>query len=237
MRISLIIATVLLSLSLQAQQDQLWFSYYSSIKLNKRLSINSDLQIRTTEWYQHLSQTLIRTGLSFKVSEHITASCGFADFAFFTRDKLSRNEYRPWEEIGAQGNLGSIRITNRLRIEQRFFQRISNDAWTSDYTFNHRFRYRLDLQRAIWKLDDEKKVDLQIGNEIMLNAGNVSSYFDQNRSWIGFQFTVNRHLAAQLHYLFLLQHSPVRNSTDQVHVIRLNFYHTIFAYNADNTTK
>ena len=237
MRSFLFIAGLLLGLTSSAQQYQLWAGYYNSIKVNNRFTVNSDLQLRTTEWYRHLSQVLARTGLTYKLSSHFAATAGFADFAFFSKDRISKNEYRPWEELSAQLNAGSYRITQRLRIEQRIFQHVENETSTAAYNFNHRFRYRIDLLKPLHVVSEERRTDLQLGNEIMLNAGDVKSYFDQNRTWLGLQYTLNRHIALQLQYVFILQQTSSHSAPEQIHVIRFNVYHTIFAYDASNTTK
>ncbi len=232
----LIVAAFLLGLSSRAQQakpakvNQLWAGYFSTIKLNSRISINSDFQGRTTNWYKQWSQILGRTGVSYKANDKFSFTLGFADFLFFQKgNKVSRNEYRPWQELLISDSYEKIKITHRFRAEQRYFQQALNDELVGKFSFNHRFRYRFDLRYLLWKEHGgEKEIHFQFGNEIHINAGKaiVYNYFDQNRTWIGLFYTLNKSFSFQLQYMNIFQ--QVANGTlNQINVVRFNIHHTI----------
>jgi len=231
------ILILLLSLSLRAQQqkfeqlNQLWAGYYNSIKVNQKFAVNSDFQGRTTDWYKQWSQVLGRTSVAYKRNEKFTFSLGFADFLFFqTQNKVSKNEYRPWEEVAISDIYGKLRISNRIRIEQRYFQQVVNDELTNKYTFNHRFRYRIDLQYPLWKkAESEQALILQVGNEIMINAGKsiVYNYFDQSRTWVALLYKLNKSFSFQLQYINLFQQLSNGITLYRINVVRFNIYHTI----------
>lgn len=235
-------------MSLQAQQqkfeqlNQIWGGYYNSVKVNQKFAINSDFQLRSTDWFGQWSQVIGRTGVAYKPNEKFTFSVGFADFLFFQKgDKASKNEYRPWEEIAISDNYGKLKISHRLRIEQRNFQQIVNDELIDKYSFNHRFRYRLDFQYPLWKkAESEQALNIQIGNEIMVNAGKsiVYNYFDQNRTWVGLLYILNKNFSFQLQYINIFQQLSNGITLDRINVVRFNIYHTInLKGNATTATK
>lgn len=211
------------------EQQQLWFGYYNSIQINPKLAVNSDFQGRTTDWYKQWSQVLGRAGLAYKPNEKFSFTLGFADFIFFGhKNKATRNEYRPWEEISINDNYGKFKITHRLRVEQRYFQQIVDEELSNKHSFNHRFRYRFELQYPLWNKSESKELRIQFGNEIMVNAGKgiVYNYFDQNRTWAALFLTVNKSLTFQLQYINIFQQFS-NGSLNRIDVIRFNIYHTI----------
>ena len=68
-----------------------------------------------------------------------------------------------------------------------------------------------------------------VGNEIMINAGNIITYnyFDQNRLYIGFNYEVNKKLSLQLQYMHVWQLGSNGNTLNSNEVIRFNIYQTI----------
>jgi hypothetical protein len=211
--------------------NQLWFGYYSNVKLSQRWAVNSDFQGRTTDWYNEWSQVLVRSGLAYKFNDKFALTVGFADFLYFEKgNKATRNEYRPWQELAVSDHYNAWKITHRFRYEQRFFQHIVNDELSGGYTSNHRFRYKLDFQRTIWKKENsETSLALQFSNELMINAGKsiVYNYFDQNRTAASLLFTANKNFTLQLQYMNIIQQLSNGTTINQANVIRINIYHTI----------
>jgi hypothetical protein len=102
------------------KNNMLWLGYYSTINLNPKWSVNSDLQFRTKNEIKDCSQALLRTDISRKVAEKLTVSIGLAHFRFFITNTRTRGEWRPWQEFKLQDELGKVKVTHRLRIEERF---------------------------------------------------------------------------------------------------------------------
>ena len=218
--------------------NQLWGGYYNSIKLSERFAINTDIQGRTTDWYKQWSQVLWRTGVSFKPNEKITVAGGFADFLFFQKgNKVSKNEYRPWVELGINDKCNELKIGHRFRVEDRQFQSVVNDELIGKYSSNYRFRYRIDFQYPLWKKkDSEQTVSLQIGNEVFINAGKsiIYNYFDQNRLFIGVGYQFTKQLNAQVGYLNVFQQLPQNVTFRHIDALRLFVFHNLDFRNNDN---
>ena len=116
--------------------NQVWAGYYNSIIINEKWSVNSDVQFRTKDWFDHNSQAIIRTGLVRKINEKINVTVGLAHFRFYLTDVVTRGEWRPWEEISQTDKFKKLKIIQRLRIEQRFNQKTKNGEPINDSDAN-----------------------------------------------------------------------------------------------------
>lgn len=209
--------------------NQLWGGYYSNIVLNEKWTINSDLQYRTKDWYEHPSQALIRSGLNYKINDKLSVTVGLAHFRFYMNDVVTRGEWRPWQEFGISDEYKKIKITHRFRVEERFNQKTDKIHPIDSYGFNWRFRYKLDLQYQLLSIKDKKKFSLMLGNEIMINAGSeiIYNYFDQNRTSVGLMIELNKNFSLQPQYIYIWQQETNGKTLDKISVIRLNIIHKI----------
>ncbi len=206
----------------------LWAGYYNQISLNEKWNINSDIQFRTKNWYQNPSQALIRTGLVYKANQKISLTAGLAHFRFFITDTKTRGEWRPWQEVSYTDLIGKFQLVQRVRIEERFNQKISGTNTLNEYSYNWRFRYRIDLQYPLYKTE-EKGIWVVVGNEIMINAGQniVYNYFDQNRTYAGINYQANKNITFQIQGMLIWQLLSNGITIDNVTVFRFNILHKI----------
>jgi hypothetical protein len=212
--------------------DMVWLGYYNSVKINAKFSINSDFQARTrnSQWNQFLG----RTGVVYALSDRVFVLAGFATFLYPQNNdvNLLRKEWRPWEEIMFTDNIGRLKIIHRFRLEERYNQQVTKNGLSDSYTFNYRFRYKLDLQYPLFRKDKTNGVFfVNIGNELMINAGKIIkyNYFDQNRTWLGLNFVLNQQFTFQLQYMRIWQQQSNGYTLENDNVLRFNIYHTINA--------
>lgn len=205
--------------------NMVWVGYYNTVSINKKWSLLSDAQIRTREWAQHWSQMLVRSGLSYKVNEHVSITGGFAFFKnaqYANKDLFLKNEYRPWQEFYYRLKLKKINLTQRLRTEERFQQQVINGQLTKNYQYIFRLRYRCE---ALFPLKSNKMAFL-VANEIMVNPGyiNKALFFDQNRTFAGLNVKLKENTALQFQYVKIFQrHSNTRIIENQ-DVLRVNLF-------------
>lgn len=235
MKFNLYFLLSLFVLTLKAQDipqfkydNMLWLGYYNTIAFKGNWKIVSDAQIRTKDWAEHWSQGLIRTGLSKKLNDKFSVTAGLAHFRFFITDIRTRGEWRPWEEIAMNDQWKKWKITHRIRIEQRFNERVVSNYPDGEYIFNHRFRYKLDLQYPLFQKEN-KQLLISFGNEIMINAGKniATNYFDQNRTSVGLTFDLNSKISFQAQYIYIWQQLSNGITLDKINVIRFNILHRI----------
>lgn len=214
----------------ETHDNMLWIGYYNSIILDPKWSVNSDIQFRTKNWIHDFSQALIRSDISYKISDKVSASIGVAHFRFFIDNETTRGEWRPWQEVKILDQIGKVKLSHRFRVEQRFNELVKNREAVNEYQFNLRFRYRFDLRFPLIK-EKEKGINLYyiLGNELMINAGNtiVYNYFDQNRLYTGINYEINKKIALQLQYMHLWQQASDGLSLNSNNIVRFNIYHTI----------
>lgn len=219
---------LLLPLTSKAQHktthtNMLWEGYYNTISFNKHWSLLSDAQVRTKDWTRQWSQMLVRSGVNYKINDHISFTGGFAFFKnaqYANKELLLKNEWRPWQELCYQVKSGKINFLQRLRTEQRFLQQVANNHKTPDYQYIFRLRYRLEFQIPF----QENKFVFLAGNEVLVNPAylNNSLFFDQNRTFAGMNLKLDRNTALQFQYLKILQWHSNTSVLDDQNVARIN---------------
>jgi len=209
--------------------NQVWVGYYNSVILNPNWTVISDWQFRTKDWVEHNSQALGRIGVNYKLNDKYSISVGLAHFRFYLNDEVTRGEWRPWQELAVNDNFKQLKISQRFRVEERFNQRTDKNHLVNSYSFNWRFRYKLDLQYPIAKIGESKRIYLTLGNEILINAGKeiVYNYFDQNRTSAGFLIEVTRQISLQPQFIYIWQQESNGKVLDQINVVRFNLIHKI----------
>src|SRR5436305_628890 len=206
---------------LNAQQaghsyNMFWGGYYNYFQLNSKWNINSDIQQRTKDGFKTQSQSLIRTAAVYKINNVFTASAGGAHFRYYLTNTLTRGEWRPWQEIGASNGFGKFKLSNRVRVEERFNQVAVKNVVTNDYKFNWRFRHKIDLEFPM-PSDGLHASSIGIGNELMLNAGKIIKYpFDQDRMSLSYNYQVCKSVRLQLQYIYIIQYVASTDALDKI---------------------
>lgn len=222
MKAKLILCTFFLSLvilsnaqKIISQNNQQWIQYYNQLILSKKLTLYSDVSLRRINNFSQWSQITIRSGIAYSLSENLHGVTGFACFNLYANNKPSRIEFRPYQEINSWQKFKNVSIQHRLRGEARFFRNISDGAITSRSNFNFRFRYRFYCGIPITKFfinNADKKILLNIGDEIFINAGKeiINNMLDNNRLLIGstFQFSNNLSFSLTYNYQFGQRSTP-----------------------------
>lgn len=207
--------------------NMFWFGYYNNTHLNTKWNLNTDIQHRTKDGFEIQSQTLIRSAVVYKINKLLNVSFGAAHFRYYVKNDLTRGEWRPWQEFGANSEYGKVRIGNRLRAEQRFNQIAIGENVTNEYRFNWRFRYKIEVEIPLIKKIDRTH-SVSMCNEFFINAGkNMVNPFDQNRSFVSFNYSVSKNIKFLFQYMYIIQYIQSRNNYDKISVLRFNIQHTI----------
>jgi hypothetical protein len=180
--------------------NQQWFQYYNQTKLSDKWTLLVDGGFRWKEGFQESSQFIVRAAMGYSLTSNIQISSGLAHLGFYSSDKISKVEFRPYQEITVKNKFNKIDLNHRYRVEERFFKSVDNGVIQSPNTFNFRFRYSLMLSIPLFQLSKEKPEKvfiLNIGDEIFVNAGSdiVDNVFDQNRFIISPTFKLSDQLS------------------------------------------
>lgn len=171
-----------------------WFMFFSTNRISEKMSIHAEAQYRTYEFGSNFNQLLLRSGLTYNISDNATVTLGYANIT--TDDTFTEpdgeenvNENRIYQEFVLGNSLGKLKFSHRYRLEQRFIAPPQGENTTE-----HRARYFL---RVTYPLNDTWF--LTAYNEIFINLQN--DFFGQNRLFGALGYNVNKDVSLQMGYL------------------------------------
>jgi len=195
---SLLVAVFILSVCVSAQtthENTGWFAWFSSYKLSANWRLHFDGQVRSGDDWEYVRTILLRSGITYVFNGNNTITVGYAYNVTHNRSangsKNTVKENRIWEQYSNISKLGRASLQNRVRLEQRFIERATENV------FAQRLRY---FARTIIPFARPRDVFSEgffgaIQNEIFLNVQNKdkinNNFFDQNRAYlaIGYRFS------------------------------------------------
>lgn len=194
-----------------------WLIYFGNLKINNKWNFHHEAQLRNYNFIGDKNQLLIRFGIGYNVSSNLNILMGYANietenYVNQSDLKTSFNENRLFQQLIYKNKYAGFYITNRIRIEERFF--------TDD--FKMRCRYFLLANKPINKKEMTKNaIYLSTYNEIFLNTKN--KVFDRNRLYNGIGYVLNANTRFEAGYM--IQHLADKQ-TQQFQIItykNLNF--------------
>ena len=215
--------------------SQYWINYSGKFRISNKLELVAESTLRSMDHsINKLSQKLVSVGLSWDVKDFIKLSTGYEYASILpanSKIKVTQSEYRPWQQVQFANNFSSFKITQRLRLEERFRKVLFNDSTLApDNAFNFRFRYNILGELPLSKKEGVlKRMSLILSDEILINVGKqvLFNYFDQNRVFVGFKYNINKGNSIQLGYLDLFQQLPSGNKFRNLHILRLNYFQNL----------
>lgn len=191
--LSLLLITVV---NTAAQNDRVndynntnWMQVFAIIPLHKKWSVHAEYQWRRTDGLKDWQQGLFRTGVNYKLNDHVILHAGYAEaetYAYGNFPIASNGtfpEHRLYEQLTLRQPVNKFLFTHRFRIEQRWLgkRKAGTEREIEEWLFLHRFRYQFRAQLAL-----TKKWYAAAADEIFIGAGkNVGvNIFDQNRIFL-----------------------------------------------------
>lgn len=138
--------------------------------------------------------------------------------------ELFSNENRLYQQLQLTQTVGKIRLLQRLRVEERWQQRVVNFLPTTDYRYSTRYRYLLSATMPLSK--NKKMPSLVLADELLLQSGKAIVYnpFDQNRLFAGIRQQLTPSLAFDFGYMLVNQQRLSGDQYSRNHTIRWFFY-------------
>lgn len=204
---------LVLPIMVQSQSSDFgnWFMYIGNKKLNQKWNIHNEVQYRNYNALGDLEQLLLRTGLGYTFNQgrnHVLLGYGYIlseNYLGDTKDKMSVNEHRIFQQFTDSHAIGRVKINHRYRFEQRFIER----------DFKMRFRYFLALNIPLTThKNNTSNYYVSAYNEIFLNT--QSSIFDRNRLYGGVGYNINKNIRLEVGYMNQFFESTGR---DQLNII------------------
>lgn len=160
--------------------NQQWLQYYGQVKLSDKWTFLADGGYRVTNNFRVSSQYIIRAGANYALNSNIQVGGGFAHVGFYTSGKISRAEFRPYQELSIKSKLNNADISNRIRAEERLFNPVVEGSIKSPGTFNFRFRYQFMMGIPLFNLSPTNKDKLVL--LIIVDKAGVLRQFVQHLS-------------------------------------------------------
>jgi len=182
----------------------LWVTNTSTLRFAEKWSGHLEYQWRRDRWGQTWQQSLLRTGINYKVSDALTVRLGYAwvetfPYGDYPIQGAGRQftEHRGYQLAQLSSpTQGRVEISHRFMLEQRLFGRYLSPASErpDEWVYVNRLRYMLRLQMPLGKPKMENKTPyLAAYDEILIGFGNNvnANVFDQNRLGllVGYRFT------------------------------------------------
>lgn len=209
------------------QQTQTWVSINTITKFNDHWGIVADAHIRENEFLKDNNFYFLRGGISYIPNAKFSFVAGYAHMWLAPSNpdwSTYSNENRIYQQFQMNTKSGNVSIVQRLRNEQRWHEKMANDAPTGDLRFTDRVRYLISFNIPVFK----KKTAplLVVSDEILIQFGKETVYntFDQNRLFIGIKQAINPKLSFDFGYVNVYQQKSSGYQYDMNHTLRLFFY-------------
>lgn len=218
MRIWLTIGLLFLLINAKGQSTRIsnynaigWYAIGGTINIGQKWGLNTEYVWRRTNFITHWQQGIFRIGINNYLNNRLTLRFGYVWGQSFPYGDISINKYgmmfnehRLVESILLTDKLGSLELSQRFMLEQRWVGNYSSplvsqeDAWK----FMNRLRYMIRLTVPL-KKDTEKYPYITVFNELFIGFGvNVGeNIFDQNRAGLLFGYRLNKSISVEGGYL------------------------------------
>lgn len=233
-RFSLVICYIITAVAAVAQrprevqeQTHFWWSINSQARLSDKWSIAGDLHIRRTNFLADNSFFFMRAAAVYHVTPNLALSAGPGKLWLANgggATELFSNENRLVEQAVLTQRLGRVQLLHRLRLEQRWQQKVVNFIPVDEIRYTNRYRYMLGFtiplssKRYIPSLNIVDEVLLQSGPDIVYNT------FDQNRLFAGIRQQVTPSLAFDFGYMLVFQQRLSGYQYSRNHTLRWFFF-------------
>lgn len=198
----------LLSINVLAQttqQNSGWLFLMNSTKINDKWGAHFDLQLRSSDEWKDVRNLLIRPGITYFIDKQNDVTVGYLFTQTYSQVQGISNtltENRIWQQYIHKHKIGSVNISHRFRLEQRFIERANNDD-----LFAQRARYfvraLIPLQKGQGSFDKGWFAALQ--NELFFNVQGKNDLnghvFDQNRAYLAAGYRLSKKMDVEAGYM------------------------------------
>jgi len=211
-----------------------WYMYFGDHPLGAGpWGLHFDGQLRMEGAFERRNQLLLRPGVNFDANDSVQLSGGYAYVDTKARagspPGFDRPEHRLWEQLILRQRLGTVRLTHRYRLEQRFVGNVRpNDAGEGEpdgHTYVNRFRY---FVKGTIPFSASSRYYAAFYNELMAGFGdNVrNNVFDQNRSYGALGMRLGPTSALEVGYLLQIVQEPSGSVIQYNHAFQVGWFST-----------
>ncbi|MBP6687854.1 MAG: DUF2490 domain-containing protein [Lacibacter sp.] len=208
-------------------QHHFWTSINTQTRISNKWSVIADLHIRRTDYLKNNNFYYTRAGAAYHINKNLSVSLSGGHMWLANKTattELFVNENRIVQQAQLNQPLGKLQLTQRLRIEERWVQKILNSELTNTYRYSTRLRYLLSLSIPFSK--NKHVPSLVFADELMMQTGKAIIYnnFDQNRLFAGIKQQVTSSFAFDVGYMHVWQQQLSGYQYNRNNTVRLFFY-------------
>lgn len=202
---------------------QTWFNLtttgkiYSQDKVLSKLRYWLEGQERLGDDSSRFTQTLLRPGIGYALTENLTLWIGYAWIA--TGQPITTNpfeEERMWQQLLWVKTYSAYTLTSRTRTEQRFLENTPKTA----YRIRQLIKFSVPFKK-------NNPLRFVTSDEVFIHkndfVGRNSRGFDQNRFFLGLGYQFNQKAATEIGYMNqYVRRVGVPNF--QANILSINFF-------------
>ncbi len=195
---------IFLGIFLFSQQSKTgtWLVQTLQYKWNSHFSSNLEAQVRALDFFSDYNYYEIKAGTGYQIDKNFSTLLGLGRYVTYDDGKLSREEFRIWEQFTFLQYVERLKFEHRFRVEQRFIN--------SEY--ENRYRYRLNLLIPLNnKSVKPKTIFSSIYDEIFLT--NEVPHFMRNRLYIGLGYQISNMITIQTGFLSQYDYNLLNSAT------------------------
>lgn len=197
-----------------AQELERYYSNWNAvdigIKINDKWSVNSEFNIRRTDFLKKWEQFIIRPFAHYKVSEELDLAFGYSyidnnSFSDF-RPPIDLREHNIFQQLTIKHLFSKFSFQHRLRFEERYRQKIveiaPNNYVIDGTNYRNRLRYRFQITIPLKTFASNRKLNLVLYDELHLDFEDSfrPEAIDQNRMNISLGYRINNHIKIRSGY-------------------------------------
>lgn len=201
-----------------------WISSVNTLRLSEKWGIHFDGLLRSSDEFRYTRNLLLRPGLTYFLDKRQSFTLGYVWSETFDDPASSLDwnltEHRAWQQYHVSLKFRNTALTTRVRLEQRFMERLSGDIYMQ--RLRHSLRLLSPLKSTATPFTHGSFLNIQ--NELFLNVQNKDKLnnktVDQFRVYLALGLRFNKGTDIEAGYLH--QHIYGLRARTVNHIIQLS---------------
>jgi Protein of unknown function (DUF2490) len=207
-----------------------WIRYFNQTRLTEKITLNAHLDERILFNPSRQFQLFTHLHVNYLAKPWLDVGLG-GNFNWTNAVKnpgLKVPELRPWQETTLIKQMPrNWQFQFRYRLDERFIHNNDGMELLDGYHFNFRHRFRPQLSYTFYNESKSKRYVFRVSDEFMLNTGNITDTFDQNRFYFSLEVPLAKKWTVETGYMNQLQSRPSDDNLNDRHLIRVSIYHKV----------
>lgn len=206
-----------------------WLTLTNKIKVSEKFYITNVTEQRRVDFLKNTQAFLIAPSINYKISKNVSFGAGYMHYTYFPNGVLhasiKKEENRFFQDLIVGSSIGSFKINNRLRFEERVIDVINTSVNPNVIDGNkhtNRIRYRIQATTNLVKLKNETYIMGKLSNEIRIRFGTgiTEPDFDQNNfaALLGYKLLPNSTIWMGYGRYYFKKSSSLYNSNTILHI-------------------